>query len=152
MNTGIPVESIYRFHKSGDLQNGQPTAVFCQPNNSAETMFCFMVFAYGPAGSRYVLTSSLPGRSRPNPMCRRVWPFFKYLYHMLFPIPSLVSARCSTVRGLSLSLGMFCDATCVSSWCLRNPASTRGMAGVDLLIATMPLCFSNWCLQNRAST
>ena len=48
--------------------------------------------------------SSLPGRSRPNCMRRRVWASFVYLYHILFPIQSLLFARSSTVRGLPLSL------------------------------------------------
>ena len=48
-----------------------------------------------------ILAVGLSRPCRPNPICRRVWASFQYLYHMSFPIP-----WCSTVRGLSLSLDM----------------------------------------------
>ena len=102
----------------------------------------------GSNGTSSRFKSSLPGRSRPNSMCRRVWVSFPYLYHILFPIQFLLSARSSAVRVLSLSLDVYCEATRVWSWCLRNRASTWGMAGFDLLFAVMPLmCFLSCCLR-----
>ena len=89
--------------------------------------------------------SSLPVRSRPNPMRRRVWASFQHFYHTLLRIQSLVSASWGDVNLVLVGetetrldgqwlVWACCDATDVCLvHALGSRASPWGLAGFDVI-------------------